>query len=177
MLRRMPAQSLALRAARSTLRVAVFLLLLLITIAAGCDGGDDTAAKLAAFQRLHTSIVTSPVPPSHVYCGNMKKDTRGSGNCAGKGTDASGQIPAFERTEMRGWIVGGPSWTENDEVGINVLLDWGWGAEAGIRSINTPEKIMETVTPFNVLMYGVDPTNRNGGSRALLPSMSGDTWG
>jgi hypothetical protein len=161
---------------RSTLS-SVFLLLLLTVIAARCDGGDDTVAKLAAFQRLHTSTATSAVPPSHVYCGNINKDTSGPGHCAGIGTDANGAIRAFERTEMRGWIVGGPGWTEKDEVGLNVLLDWGWGAEAGIRSINTPEKIMETVTPFNVLMFGVDPTDRNGGGRALLPTMSGDAWG
>ena len=153
------------------------LLLVVLAMAAGCNGGTDTVNKLAAFQRLHTSTTTSPVPPSHVYCGNIKKDTRGPGNCAGIGTDASGPIPAYERTEIRGWIVNAPNWSESDELRLNVLLDWGWSAEAGIRAINTPEKIMETVTPFNVLVFGVDPTDRNAGNWALLPAVSGDAWG
>jgi hypothetical protein len=112
-----------------------------------------------------------------VYCGNINKDVRGPGNCAGKGTDFNGRIRAFERTEMRGWIVSGPGWSEDDEMSVGVLLDWGWAAEAGIRAINTPEKIIETVTPFNVLTFGVDPSDRNAGGRPLLASVSGDAWG
>src|SRR6266511_771897 len=162
---------------RLAARTALSLCSFLVLTCAGCKEGDDTAARLAAFQRLHTSTATSPVPSSHVYCGNINKDVRGPGNCAGIGTDFSGAIRAFERTEMRGWIVAGPGWAEEDELSINVLLDWGWAAEAGIRAINTPEKIVETVTPFNVLMFGVDPANRGGGGRALLPSDSGDAWG
>jgi hypothetical protein len=147
--------------------------LLLAAMSTGCNGSDQTLARLAAFQRLHTATSTSPVPPSHVYCGNIKKSTRGPGHCAGIGTDANGPIAAYERTEMRGWIVAGPDWTEPDEQHIDVLLDWGWSAEAGIRAINTPERIMETLTPFNVLMFGVDAA----GNRALVPSVSGDAWG
>src|SRR5689334_16586117 len=113
--------SLAFRALHNTTRLVVVLLLLLTAITAGCNGGcstgvDDTLTKLAAFQRLHTSTATSPVPPSHVYCGNINKNMRGPGNCAGIGTGANGQIPAFERTEVRGWIVGGLDWPEQDEV-------------------------------------------------------------
>jgi hypothetical protein len=78
---------------------------------------------------------------------------------------------------MRGWIVAGPGWSERDEESIGLLLDWGWAAEAGIRAINTPEKIVETVTPFNVLVFGVDPADRNAGGRPLLPTGSGDAWG
>jgi hypothetical protein len=142
-----------------------------------CAGQSDIVARLAALQRLHTSTTTSPVPPSRLYCGNIKKASRGPGNCAGIGTDTFGPIPAFERTEIRGWIVGGPAWSETDEVKVNIRLDWEWPAEAGIRAINTPEKMMETVTPFNVLTFGVNPTDRDGGGRALLTNASGDVWG
>jgi hypothetical protein len=127
---------------------------------------------------IYFESITSPVLPSHVYCGNINKDVRGPGNCAGNGTDFSGRIPAFERTEMRGWIVEAPYWPEKDEMAISILLDWGWTAVAGIRAINTPEKIIETVTPFNVLKFGVDPSDRTAGGRPLLPTQTpGEAWG
>lgn len=143
-------------------------LLLLAVMSTGCGDGVDSARDLAAYQRLVTSTASSAVPPSHVYCGGESKDVRGPGRCASKGTNAAGRIPAYERTEMRGWIVNGPGWVENDEESLGLLLDWGWAPVAGIRSINTPEKIVETVTPFNVVGYGVAPTDRTGGRKALL---------
>jgi len=134
--------------------------------------------KAVYVEPIYVETSTSPIPPSHVYCGNINKDVRGPGNCAGNGTDFSGRIPAFERTEMRGWIVREPGWPEIDEMGLSILLDWGWTANAGIRAINTPEKIIETVTPFNVLTFGVDPSDRTAGGRPLLPTQtSGEAWG
>ena len=155
-----------------------FRLFLLLPLVAGCGPeADKTLEELAAYQRLHASTATSPVSPSHVYCGNMNKEVRRPGNCAGIATNQEGRIPAFEKTEMRGWIVGGPIWVEPTEIAFNLLLDWGWPAEAGIRAINTPEKILDTVTPFNVLHFGVDPNKRNGGGRSLLPPNPGEAWG
>ena len=156
-----------------------FRLFLLLPVVAGCGPVTDaTLERLAAYQRLHTSTTTSPVPPSHRYCGNMNKEAPGPGDCAGKATNQDGRIPSYEKTEMRGWIVAGPVWVEPDEMALNLLLDWGWPAEVGIRAINTPEMILETVTPFNVLHFGVDPNNRNGGGRSLLSTQTpGEAWG
>jgi hypothetical protein len=144
------------------------------------NAAGEAARKVKAVyvDPIYFESVTSPVLPSHVYCGNINKDVRGPGNCAGNGTDYNARIPAFERTEMRGWIVRGPDWPEKDEMSLSILLDWGWTAVAGIRAINTPEKIIETVTPFNVLTFGVDPSDRTAGGRPLLPSQTpGEAWG
>lgn len=156
-----------------------FGLLLLLFIVTGCDPAVNSQilTAAAAYQRLHTLTKTSSVPPSDVYCGKYDKAIKGPGNCPSNGTNQDGPIPAFEQTEMRGWIVAGPGWSEPDEMVLNLLLDWGWTAEPGIRAINTPEKILETVTPFNVLMFGVDPTDPTAGGRPLIATISGDAWG
>jgi hypothetical protein len=94
----------------------------------------------------------------------------GPGRCESYGTNQNGRLPAYERTELRGWVVQAPHWTESDEMGMNVLLDWGWEPLAeGVHALNTPDAIIGAITPASVIMRGVNPND----FRAVSSRLSG----
>src|SRR5215208_4174008 len=146
----------------------------------GCrdSGGlpEDTSRKLA----LETTVRTSTNPPSRFFCGNFNKASASPGGCDSYATDQSGRLPAVERTEIRGWIVStdGVRWVEDDEVGVEVLLDWGWSAVAnGVVPINTPEAVVGAITPHNIITFGRNPSDFSSGGSRLSSGNSAQAWG
>lgn len=144
----------------------------------GCGGGlpEDTSRKLA----LETTVRTSGNPPSRFFCGNVNKASASPGGCASYATDQSGSLPAVERTEIRGWIVSssGVHWVEDDEVGVEVLLDWGWSPLAnGVVPINTPDAVVDAITPHNIITFGRKPSDLSSGGSRLSTGNSSQAWG
>jgi hypothetical protein len=143
-----------------------------------CGGGipEDTSRKLA----LETTVRTSANPPSRFFCGNVNKATPSPGGCESYATDQNGNLPAVERTEIRGWIVSseGIGWGEEDEVGFDVLLDWGWSPVAsGVVPINTPEAVVAAITPHNIITFGRNPSDFSSGGSRLSSGNSAQAWG
>src|SRR6266542_3258359 len=127
---------------------------------------------------VETATATSSTPPSHFYCGNVNKAVVGAGGCDSYATDEKGRLPAFERPEIRGWIVAAPAWSDDDEVAMNVLLDWGWQPLAsGVRALNTPEAVVNAITPANVIVFGRNPADYTALSSRLSPANSRQAWG
>ena len=137
---------------------------------------EDTSRKLA----LETTVRTSANPPSRFFCGNVNKTSATPGGCQSYATDQNGQLPAVERTEIRGWIVSseGVHWVEDDEVGVEVLLDWGWPVVASsVVPINTPEAVVGATTPHNIISFGRKPSDFSSGGSRLSPGNSAQAWG
>jgi hypothetical protein len=143
-----------------------------------CGGGipEDTSRKLA----LETTVRTSANPPSRFFCGNVNKASASPGGCASYATDQNGPLPAVERTEIRGWIVSNEAvhWVEDDEVGFEVLLDWGWSpAASGVVPLNTPEAVVGAITPHNIITFGRNPSDFSIGGSRLSAGNSAQAWG
>lgn len=93
-------------------------------------------------------------------------------------------IPATERTELRGWFRGGGfSGSDEEEYGFNILLDNGWSTPVpGVNPVNTLDKINQAVTPYNIIDEGwktsADGYNRvYGGAYQALIHVEVDAWG
>lgn len=168
-----------LRRVRPTVRRSLLAALLVLAVA-GCGGitSSDVTA-LRQYDELRTATGTTVIKPSELYCGAGDKVVQSAGGCSSHATDGNGPLPAFERTEVRGWVLETPAWTgDQAEVAFGVLLDWGWPAAPGVRAINTPEAIIQALTPHNIIGFGHSPADRTmPSSRLLTGAVGASAWG
>ncbi|MBI3580332.1 MAG: hypothetical protein HY089_13085 [Ignavibacteriales bacterium] len=131
--------------------------------------------------KLLTSTGTSQILPSQVYCGNEHKGLPPhSGGCAGKATDENGGIAAQEQVEIRGWLVDEVHFCDPAEVGFSVLLDYGWEQKTDpqkVFAINTPERIVNALTPADIIVFGRNPARISAASSRLQADPNLHAWG
>jgi hypothetical protein len=129
--------------------------------------------------------------PSLVFCGNRVKGS--TPGCTSKATGVNGNMPAYERVEVRGWVVGGDPYFNDgeDEFIFNLLLDHGWTSDtlssSGVTPYNTADQINRAITPHNVITFGhgdqggaarLSPdANIWGGTRAMVLHIEVNGWG
>lgn len=120
---------------------------------------------------LYSRVNSTQTRPSNVFCGNLVKSPNGV--CTSKATTANGNRPAWENTEIRGWVIsccgdfGDPTECTDpnfasvipcEELRFGLMLDYGWESstpnDEHINPINTIEKINSVITPFNVISFG-----------------------
>ncbi|MFN0167939.1 MAG: hypothetical protein ACKV22_16055 [Bryobacteraceae bacterium] len=127
-------------------------------------------------------------PPSMVFCGNSVKGS--TPGCLSKATGPNGNMPAYERVEVRGWVVDTPYFIPGeDEFGFNLLLDHGWTSDtlSGVTPYNTADKINKAITAHNVIAFGngdqggparlSSDANIWGGTRAMVLHIEVNGWG
>jgi hypothetical protein len=100
--------------------------------------------------------------------------------------------------EVHGWLLTDPIYTwvnvedevDENEVLLDLLLDWGWEqqypASEHAWAVNTPERINQSITPHNIIHFGVGSSGtgfslltRNvwGGSHAVAVHVEINGWG
>jgi len=136
---------------------------------------------------------TTKILPSEMLCGNITKPTLESLGLAGnpqvKGmllkppykdacesasgvVDSNGRpIRATERVEVRGWLPEAPAGgCDPAEVCWNTILDYGWKSESlgASLSLNTPELIVQHLTPHDIMNFGAGDETPSTFSNAAL---------
>lgn len=152
-------------------------LLGLASTAASCPGARSTVDLLNR-ATLYGSDAATAIKPSDVFCGNWAKRSRQE-VCRSKAEDGSGQRPAFEHVEVRGWVLQPGGWADNNhEYVFDLLLDHGWtpaspSAER-VRPINTAAELNAAVTPHNQIQFGTGADRRTG---SAMLDRDGKVWG
>jgi hypothetical protein len=145
---------------------------------------------------VYSAYTATEVRATELWCGN--RDWRGRDvPCTSKATSRGGEMRS-RVVEVRGWLLTDPIYTfvnvedkvDENEVLLDLLLDWGWEqqypASEHAWAVNTPERINQSITPHNIIHFGVDSSGIGstrltqsvwGGSRAAVVHVEINGWG